>query len=252
MKILLNKILNFFGVIWNLFPNILRREILTLLLLLESRSYNLNGGIKNLFHFRDRLDWIINERAMKYGKGEHPKHRLIGYHNFFINRIKNGERVLDIGCGYGAVAKSVAHSKPKSYVLGLDNDDKRLLQAQNNSNLKNLNFINCDATKNIPTGKWDIVILSNVLEHIENRKQFLLDIQKTSLAPKFLIRVPLFERDWQMALRKELGFNYFSDNDHKVEHTINKFEEEIISSNLNINELITIWGEIWADCRLKS
>ena len=64
----------------------------------------------------------------------------------------------------------------------------------------------------------------------------------------FLIRVPLFERDWQLALRKELGIYYFSDLDHEIEHTTSEFKREVNDANLKIKEIFTIWGEIWANC----
>ena len=32
---------------------------------------------------KDKIDWVINERALKYGSGIHPKHSLIKYHDFF-------------------------------------------------------------------------------------------------------------------------------------------------------------------------
>ena len=66
-----------------------------------------------------------------------------------------------------------------------------------------------------------------------------------------LMRVPLFERDWQMPLRKELGVNYFSDNDHKIEHTLNEFKNEIMDAGLFINNINTLWGEIWAVVTIK-
>ena len=41
----------------------------------------------NIFLIKDSLDWVINERALKYGQGIHPKHKLTNYHHFFIDRI---------------------------------------------------------------------------------------------------------------------------------------------------------------------
>jgi hypothetical protein len=64
-----------------------------------------------------------------------------------------------------------------------------------------------------------------------------------------LIRVPSYERDWQVPLRKELGINYFSDDDHKIEHTVIEFENEMMFSDLEIIKLSTQWGEIWAICK---
>ena len=50
---------------------------------------------------------------------------------------------------------------------------------------------------------------------------------------------------------KELNTYYFSDNDHKIEHTVKEFYEEMNSSGLIIKDLKTIWGEIWAVCIVK-
>lgn len=248
MRKSLDWILNFLGIFWNFFPHFIRKFLLTSLMILESRHPNINDGLKNLLVLRDQLDWITNERAMKFGKKVHPKHRLTGYHTFFVERIGDGENVLDVGCGYGAVARSIAEEKSNSVVVGVDMDEGRLEQARLENKLGNLSFVFGDATKSIPKGDWDVVVLSNVLEHIVERSKFLNDIQNITGALKFLIRVPLFEREWQMALRKELGVNFYSDDDHKIEHTVAEFRAEIASSGLEIFELQTMWGEIWAVC----
>ena len=72
-------------------------------------------------------------------------------------------------------------------------------------------------------------------------------INRTS-AKLFLIRVPLFERDWQIAFRKEIGSFYYSDEDHKIEHSLEEFKNEINLTKLKVNEIFTLWGEIWASC----
>ena len=198
---------------------------------------------------RDKLDLVINERATAYGKGIHPKHRLTNYHQFFIDRINEGEKVLDVGCGCGAVALSIAKSLPSCIVTGIDNDSERLSQAKSNNILNNLVFIEGDATKDLPSQSWDVVVLSNVLEHILNRVDFLKDLKSSLNARSYLIRLPLFERDWQMSLRRELGVDFRSDPDHKIEHKLEEFHHEINSAGLEAVELKTIWGEIWADCR---
>jgi len=91
--------------------------------------------------------------------------------------------------------------------------------------------------------------MSNVLEHVSNRVNFLSKLKEITLAKRFLIRVPLFERDWQLPLRRELGINYYSDDDHKIEHRLEEFQAEIKASGLYAAETLTLWGEIWADCR---
>ena len=83
-----------FSYIWLLIPTKLRRYIFTSFFILESRQNNPLISIKNLFLIKDKLDWIINERALKFGEGIHPKHSLTNYHDFFIERIKNGDNVI--------------------------------------------------------------------------------------------------------------------------------------------------------------
>lgn len=244
-------ILTFVSFFWRIIPSKVRVHFLTFIFVLESRSGNAAKGLRNLLIHKDNLNWVINERALAYGNSVHPKHRLTNYHNFFIERIKDGDSVLDIGCGYGAVARSIAKLRPKSIVQGIDLDRERLSQANDFDNPKNLNFTYADATIDVPKGKWDIIILSNVLEHIEKRVEFLKKIHKTTKSSLFLIRVPLFERDWEIPLRKELKINYFSDDDHKIEHQLNEFYEEINNSGFKISEIKTLWGEIWASCHHK-
>ncbi len=242
-----------FSYVWLFIPSKLRRFIFTSFFILESRGSNTSKSIKNLFLIKDKLDWIINERALKYGNGTHPKHKLTDYHKFFIDRIVNGEKVLDVGCGNGSVSISAAKKLSKSLIVGIDKDEENIKIANEKfrmNNLKNLVFIHGDINEQVEI-KSDVVILSNVLEHIDNRTIFLKNIQNLTGAMKFLIRVPNFKRDWQIAFRKELKLYYFSDSDHKIEHTFEELNNELNKANLFIEETIIIWGEIWTKCRYE-
>jgi ubiquinone/menaquinone biosynthesis C-methylase UbiE len=238
--------------VWRIVPASLRRRLVFGLFVLEGRAGDAAQGLRNLLLLKDSLDLAINERAMGYGAGEHPKHRLTQYHAFFIDSIAPGARVLDIGCGYGAVARSIALAVPTATVLGVDLDDGRLAQAQAANNPPNLSFLRADATKSLPPGPWTVVVLSNVLEHIDDRVGFLKSVLATASPGHVLIRVPLFERDWQMPLRRELRVNYLSDSDHRIEHTVAELTAELREAGLEIVAQRTPWGEIWTRCRPAS
>lgn len=246
MKAIALKVADVLAFVWQLLPQRLRLLFLKGLFVLESRGRDPGAALQRLFAVQDAAEHVVNERAMAYGRGEHPKHRLIRYHDFFVDRIVDGERVLDVGCGYGAVARSIARARPSSEVVGLDYDDGRLSQARSSINPANLSFVSSDATKSVPPGPWDTVVLSNVLEHIVDRPGFLAALIATTGARRFLIRVPLFERDWKMPMRRAVGANYYSDPDHKIEPTQEEFRAETAAAGLAVDELLTPWGEIWA------
>ncbi len=248
MKKLFSFIVNLLAFFWQVIPLPLRRFFIKSILVIDTRGSNPVNGLRQSFFYRDVIDWIINERAIVYGGGIHPKHNLTKYHQFFIDEIRDGDSVLDVGCGYGAVARSIASKFSSSHVVGIDLSSERLIQAINSEKFSNLSYIHADVLNYKFENKFDVVVLSNVLEHIDNRIAFLRQLIKSTEAIKVLIRVPLFERDWQIPMRKKIGVNYFSDNDHKIEHTISQFESEVNDANLIISKKYLIWGEIWAVC----
>ncbi len=252
-KIIL-KVASFISLFWRIIPFKIRRFIFTSLFILETRDKKIKNGLSRIFYIKDKLEWIINERSIHFDNGVHPKHRLTNYHKFFIDRIKDGDNVLDVGCGNGAVAIDVAKERPKSNLIGIDINKKNITFANKlkiNNSLNNIKFIygNIIDQKDINS---NVVILSNVLEHIDDRISFLNGIISNTGAKNFLIRVPLFERDWQIPLRKELGIYFYSDLDHKIEHTVDEFKNEMKKVNLKVLELHTIWGEIWAQCEYEN
>lgn len=249
-KKLILKISNLFSLIWLLVPSKIRKFLFTSFFILESRGSNKGNGLKRLFELKSNLEWVINERSIAYDKGTHPKHRLTPYHDFFIDRINDGEIVLDVGCGQAIVAASIAAARKNSFVFGIDIDENNIKKGKNLINekkLKNVKLIFGDVYEQREL-KADKVIISNVLEHINNRIEFIEYLKLITKAKYFLIRVPLFERNWQIPLMRELGIDYFSDIDHKIEHTIVEFKKEMSDSKLIIKEMQTLWGEIWVSC----
>lgn len=202
--------------------------------------------LRALLRVDDLLTRCINRLALPYDGGVHVKHRLMRYHDFFVDRIKPGERVLDIGCGYGAVAYSVA-SRAGAVVTGIDLNVGNVAKARQRFQHPGLTFVQGDVLKDLPAGRWDVVLLSNVLEHLDRRVEFLTEVQQRLNPGRWLIRVPMINRDWRVPLRRELGLFYFSDPTHFIEYTQESFEKELLAAGLSITHAQYNWGEIWAE-----
>jgi SAM-dependent methyltransferase len=192
--------------------------------------------------FSNFLYKLISFLAIKNEGGVHPKHRLLDYHRFFLENIQPTDKILDIGCGNGALSYDVAGKAQE--VTGIDIEKFNIAEATKRHSRSNLKYIVGDATKDLGNEKFDIIILSNVLEHIEKRVEFLRSIK--GLANKYLIRVPMFNRDWIPLYKKELGLEWRLDLTHFTEFTVPTFEQELTSAGYMIDSLSVQFGEIWA------
>ncbi len=182
--------------------------------------------------------WIT---FFSFEKDTHVKHRLTKYHQFFLDNIPTNSTVLDIGCGKGLLSHKIAQRSKT--VVGIDNNKESITYAKANFALPNLTFIEDDVTSYPFQQTFDIIILSNVLEHIEDRVDFLKKIK--NVAKTFLIRVPMINRDWTVLLKKELNIEYRLDPTHYTEYTEQEFRNEMKDAGLQIKNLSIRFGEIY-------
>jgi len=203
--------------------------------------------LRGLCRLDNQLYRVLSLVSLRYGGGLHPKHRLTRYHDFFIARVGPGERVLDLGCGNGALAADLARQKG-AVVTGVDRDRSAVEAARRMHAGSGATFVEGDA-RALPAAGFDVVVLSNVLEHLDDRPAFLRETLARSGAGRLLIRVPLFERDWRVALKRELGVEFRLDPTHRTEYTLEQFDAEIAEAGLSVEEREVRWGEIWAVCR---
>jgi SAM-dependent methyltransferase len=202
--------------------------------------------------FRLQAAWypVLGRMAVEYGGGTHTKHRHTRYHEFFTNRVRPGDRVLDVGCGIGAVAFDIAERSGAS-VVAIDLSVDNIQTARARFHHPRIEFRVQDGRKPNPGGQFDTIVLSNILEHLPERPAFLRDVQHAVGASKILIRVPLFERDWQVPLKRELGVEWRLDSTHETEYTLESFADEISQAGCRIVHQEVRWGEIWAEVRAK-
>lgn len=223
-----------------------RAEALTSLIRASIRQTSPKETLKFLFELENRLYALEGQASIAYGNGIHTKHRHINYHQFFIKNLKPGERVLDIGCGNGFLSYDMVTQVPGVRVVGIELSEANFKFACEQYQHPNLRFIHGDALKLLPSESFDVVTLSNVLEHIEHRVDFLKRILHQVKPRRLIIRVPIFERDWRVPLKKELGIDYRLDSTHCIEYTQEDFFEELRQAGLRATHLEFRWGEIWS------
>lgn len=230
-----------------LLPVGLRRVLSELLFCAGALVSPARAGLIELLDAEERLGYRLDECAIRFEGGIHPKHRLMDYHRFFLERLGPSDRVLDIGCGTGSVAASLA--KTGAQVTAVDIVPEKIAAAQGRYASPNIRFMVADATKEVPNGEHDVVVLSNILEHIKDRQGFLKQVTAVSRPVRWLIRVPAINRHWHVALRQDLGLPYFSDLEHHIEYTIETLTQELTQAGLTITHTQSAWGEIWVEAR---
>jgi len=114
----------------------------------------------------------MDRGAVEYGEGVHPKHRLTRYHEFFVERLRPGERVLDVGCGIGSVAYDLAE-RSGATVVGIDVSPWALGVARVKFVHPRVSYVEADVVTYEPDVPFDVAVLSNVLEHVGPRVEML-------------------------------------------------------------------------------
>ncbi len=202
------------------------------------------SALSALLDAHSKIETMAATTAVRYGGGVNPKHRIMAYHEFFRARVRPGERVLDVGSGNGFLALSMARAGAK--VEGVEIVPANVEIARARHAHPEIVYRVGDATKDAMPYGFDTVAMSNVLEHLPDRPALLRRLAAQTGAKRFLIRIPCFDRDWLVPLRKELGLDWRSDSTHETEYTLSEFDAELAQAGLVREETILRWGEIWA------
>ena len=224
----------------------LRENIIKALLLAE-RKKRPEDALCWLLSISDFVSSEIDFHCIRWGNGIHIKHELMtGIHSFFYERIPASSRVLDVGCGIGAVAHAIA-THVDARVIGIDTNLDRINYACTHFQHPRLTFVQGDATVGLPEGRVDVIVFSSVIEHIDDRVGLLRKLIAVYGPKKMLIRAPMFERHYHAALKKELGLFSYTDPDHKTEYTVESLAAELQAAGLTVGYVEVRWGDIWVE-----
>jgi 2-polyprenyl-3-methyl-5-hydroxy-6-metoxy-1,4-benzoquinol methylase len=205
-------------------------------------------AMRELLEVEAELKYSLDQVAVRYGAGVHVKHRLMRYHDFFVENVRARERVLDLGTGKGELAFDLA-DRAGAHVVGVDRNRTSIAFARERFQHPNLRFVESDILEYEPEGRFDVVVLSNVLEHIEPRRELLTRVVKSTRPRAILIRVPMLQRNWMVPLRQELGLPHFSDPTHVLEYDLENLTAELADAGLDLVHCRIVWGELWAEAR---
>jgi SAM-dependent methyltransferase len=232
---------------------LLPASLAELLIVALARSVTRRLPPAESLRFLLRLDNALYEATGQVGVayeggGGHPRHRLIPYHDFFVSRLAPGQRVLDVGCNTGLLARAMAEGAG-ARVTGVDLEAGLIATARRDNPHPLVEYLVGDALTDLPQGEFEVIVLSNLLEHLPQRVAFLRDLLESHRPQRLLIRLPLFERDWRVPLKRELGVEWRLDRTHHTEYTLESFAAEMAQAGLEVVYMEARWGEIWAEAR---
>jgi cyclopropane-fatty-acyl-phospholipid synthase len=109
--------------------------------------------------------------------------------------LADGQRVLDLGCGWGALALAVATRHPNSRITAVSNSHAQrayITDEARRRGLANLEVLTADVrTLELPAGTFDRVVSVEMFEHMRNYEQLLRRIARW-LAPGGTLFVHVF------------------------------------------------------------
>jgi SAM-dependent methyltransferase len=233
---------------FSLIPRGIRRRVIQAMLAAEETTTPA-AALPWLLAMHDYVLGVVDTHCIRWGRGVHLKHDVMeGIHSYFCERVPPGARVLDVGCGNGALAHAIAVGTD-AHVLGVDMDPAHIAFAQQRFQHPRLRFELRDVTADLPDVSADVVVCSSVLEHLSNRVALLDHLRARFGATRFLIRVPMFEYFYVAAIKKAVGVFAFRDPTHLLEYSPEILARELAEAGLAIRTLDIRWGDLWADCQ---
>jgi cyclopropane-fatty-acyl-phospholipid synthase len=91
-------------------------------------------------------------------------------------RLANGQRVLELGCGWGSMTLWMAEQYPESSILGVSNSAlqrEHILSEARRRDLGNVDVVTCDMNDFDTDGGFDRVVSIEMFEHMRNWEKLL-------------------------------------------------------------------------------
>ncbi len=96
-------------------------------------------------------------------------------------QLADGQRVLELGCGWGSLSLWMAERYPHAAITGVSNSATQKLHIDAEAHkrgLKNLRIITCDMNQLDLAGKFDRVVSVEMFEHMKNYERLMANISR--------------------------------------------------------------------------
>jgi cyclopropane-fatty-acyl-phospholipid synthase len=90
--------------------------------------------------------------------------------------LTDGQRILELGCGWGSLALWLAERYPRAHVLGVSNSRSQrehILAEAARRGLSNVAIVTCDINEFDPGERFDRVVSIEMFEHVHNHARLL-------------------------------------------------------------------------------
>lgn len=165
--------------------------------------------------------------------------RIHGTIKIILDYGKNNpiSNILDVGCGVGTIVKRVHEVLPDCLLDAFDISLFAVSRAKENT--KNINYFVADADA-IPIirRKYQVVLLNNIYEHVENPVKILREIRKILLPQGIVIISTPNRYHLKNILKVILGKTIVIPSFHITEYSIGQIRDHHRAAGLRVDRFI--------------
>jgi 2-polyprenyl-3-methyl-5-hydroxy-6-metoxy-1,4-benzoquinol methylase len=152
----------------------------------------------------------------------------------YLGSGKNSIKILDVGCGTGIITNLIAEEIKNVEIDAFDIAEQAINQAKINGNSKVKYFV-ADAIQFNSSGKkYDLIILNNIYEHIENPIGALKNLKKYLKEEGVLLISTPNRHNTKNLIRNLIGRKSAISSTHITEYSVNQLKEHMNYVNMNI------------------